>query len=699
MNFCRRHAGATVTLFFIVTVLLGVALKDSRLELDIYDVFDENFQSSVDHAEIKDFYSDRTQMLVSFKFAAAPTAREICTLLKWSKDLSNYEEVKGVTSLWSVRTPKLEGSRLWYPKSLHDPCSLPADSLVSLSELKDSFFRHLLARTDSKDIVFDVSFSGKDSDTKQVDYVIKYTDNFISVNLPGVTARYLGPGSSRYYFKKIMFKDSVYNLLVVIIILLFMRVVFGTWISGFLLSLTLIMGNVILYGLMAVMGLPIDILTNNLFLMTAVAATADFIFVSQAQMVGPYEESLNKYVVPCFFTTLTTFLGFLSLNTSDLNIIKGFGNGAAIGALVEWIIMFLFVPSLLRLLKREKAWVNPEKSLKLQWLSKLENVALPKVALVILVLLMILSVPSFFFLNDQDSPVENLPQNHVMREAYRDFKKNFGWEGQVYLYFPDKLWQSEVKSITDEISKIPMVQRVETPYGLLEEWTEGLSILKQDLVQRELSLTTLWSRYFSDMDTLRIPLYLQEQDLHSLRKFRDLITPICKDRCRLAGQRVVYLEYGERISKTMIESFAVSILLVIFVLGCLLWNQKKFSAFVPVTVSSLIGPLVLLSLIAIFQIPVTLITSIFLAVMVGMAGDNAIQFLMAENEDLETGIKTRSRASIIVTIVMVLGSSMFILQTLKPMKILGGLFIAGFITNLLGDIWGLKGLLSTKKNQ
>ena len=70
----------------------------------------------------------------------------------------------------------------------------------------------------------------------------------------------------------------------------------------------------------------------------------------------------------------------------------------------------------------------------------------------------------------------------------------------------------------------------------------------------------------------------------------------------------------------MIESFAVSILLVIFVLGYLLWTQKKFSAFIPVTISSLIGPLVILSLIAIFQIQVTLITSIFLAVMVGLAG-------------------------------------------------------------------------------
>ena len=184
-------------------------------------------------------------------------------------------------------------------------------------------------------------------------------------------------------------------------------------------------------------------------------------------------------------------------------------------------------------------------------------------------------------------------------------------------------------------------------------------------------MSPLWKRYYSNVGTLRIPLYLKEQDLHSLRKLRREIQAICHTSCRLAGQRVVYLEYGEKISRTMIESFAVSILLVIGILAALLWIEGKFSYLIPVILSSLMGPLVILTLIAIFQIPVTLITSIFLAVMVGLAGDNAIQYLLADEEDLSKGIENRSRASLIVTLVMVLGSSMFILQSLLPMKILG----------------------------
>jgi predicted RND superfamily exporter protein len=338
--------------------------------------------------------------------------------------------------------------------------------------------------------------------------------------------------------------------------------------------------------------------------------------------------------------------------------------------------------------------VNPGKALNGKWIDKIEALSLPPRALWLLLLLMILSVPAFFFLNDQDSPVRNLPKNHELRLGYENFQKKFSWQGQVHLYFPELPAKEITKEILKDLSKLPDIFRAENPDEMADEWTEGLPPLKQDLIRRELSMTPLWEKYYSSEGTLRIPLYLKEQDLHSLRKLRNDIEKICSGNCRLAGQRIVYLEYGEKISKTMIESFAVSLLLVIGILVYLLWIAGKIQYCWPVILSSLMGPLVTLTLMAFFQIPVTLITSIFLAIMVGLAGDNAIQYILVPDENLATAIEGRARASIMVSIVMILGSSMFILQSLLPMKILGGLFMFGFIINLLGDLWGLKGLLT-----
>ena len=636
-------------------------------------------------------------MLVAFHFDKEPSAGEICKLLGWSRELSRYKEINAITSIWSIRAPKVHAEKVLYPKELSDPCLADPDASYHLGEgYAGKFFRHLISSSGTNDIVFDVSFSGEDSDTSQVQYIIDETDKFVASQLSDATVEYLGMASFRYYFKKIMFQDSIFNILILVIILLFMRMVYGTWISGVYLGVTLIGANILLYGGMAFLGLPIDILTNNLFLMSAVAGAADFIFVTQYQMSGSYKDSLRAMITPCFFTTLTTVIGFLSLNTSDLEIIQRFGNGAALATMAEWFMMFIFLPAMLKILGKEKVWVNPQRTLKISFIEKLEAISMPRALLHFCTLLMILSVPSFFFLNDQDSPVKNLPEGHELRKAYENFEARFLWQGQVFLYFPEYPDALFHQKIVEGIQSDKLVFRVEDPEELAQEWTAGLEPLRKDLIRRELSMTPLWNRYYSGAGTLRIPLYLKEQDLLSLKKFRDRINQLCQGKCRLAGQRVVYLEYGEKISRTMIESFAVSIILVICVLAYLLWVKGRIKYLIPVTVSALMGPLVILTLIALFQIPVTLITSIFLAVMVGLAGDNAIQYLLASGDNLEEGINSRSRASIIVTLVMIFGSSMFMLQSLLPMKILGLLFVTGFVINLMGDLWGLKGLLTKK---
>jgi predicted RND superfamily exporter protein len=670
------------------------ALQFSRLELDIYDVYDPGFPGSVDLAKMRDSFGDNSQMLLTFKFKHPPESHELCTLQKWTQNLARYKEIKSITSPWSLRKPRSESDNLWYPKVLNDPCeTVPSQSFSLREKFGGTFFDHLISSKNDQDIVFDVTFNSSGTNTDQVERVMQEARGLLKEKLPDTDVSFLGLSSSRYYFRKIIIQDSIFTLLIIPVMMVLLRLIYGTWTSGFYLVFTLVASTIALYGALAITGIPVDILTNNLFLMTAVAGTADFMFVSHAQLKGNYQDSYYNLITPCFFTTLTTVVGFLSLNTSDLDIIRNFGNGAAFGAMAEWIMLFIFMPGFLKLIGKEKVWVNPEKAVKWKLIPVVEKMNLPRSVLWIMNVLLVLSVPSFFFLNDQDSPVKNLPASHEMRTGYEDFKKNFLWEGQVYLYFPTTPEKQELNAILSKIKASPLVFKIENPEELANEWTEGLPPLRQDLIRRELSMTPLWARYYSNDGQLRIPLYLYEQDLHSLRKVRDLACSVCKDDCRLAGQRVVYLEYGEKISKTMIESFAVSIFLVVGILFALLKSVGKQKFFFPVVISALMGPLVILSLIAIFQVPVTLVTSIFLAVMVGMAGDNAIQYMLSTEDDFEKGIESRASASIYIALVMIAGSSLFLFQSLLPMQILGGLFVTGFLINVTGDYWGLKGLL------
>jgi predicted RND superfamily exporter protein len=557
----------------------------------------------------------------------------------------------------------------------------------------DSAYAQFVSRRGTRDILFDVTFRNRRFDSKEVGETMRMARDFLSAQGLKAQVHFLGTAASRYHFFKIMYRDALLSSLVVLILLLALRAIAGTWRSGLILTGTLVFTGIVLYGGLGLVGIPVNILTNNLFLMTAVAGTADFLFVTQAQTSDDYKGSFSNLSVPCFFTTLTTILGFLSLNTSSIDLITDFGNGAALGAIAEWVMIFVFLPAILRIMRQDRSWINPERAWKFAWLSGFIRLRPPVSVMGIGVILMLLALPSFFFLNDEDSPIKNLPRNHEFRLSTEYFRGQFGWDGQVYVYFPSQPTSERYAEIVSALRRLPLVLNIEDPEKIATDWTHGQTPMRADLLRRELAQSPLWLRFHSPAGELRLPLYLSAQNLTALKSVRDDVSGICGGECRLAGQRVVYLEYGETISKTMIESFGVSLILVIATLGWLLKRQGRLADFVPIAVSSLLGPGITLTLMAIFQVPVTLVTSIFLAVMVGLAGDNAIQYLFADESDLESGMDRRSTASVLVTLAMMAGSSVFLLQTLSPMRILGGLFMIGFLVNLLGDLWGLRGLL------
>lgn len=67
---------------------------------------------------------------------------------------------------------------------------------------------------------------------------------------------------------------------------------------------------------------------------------------------------LNKVVLPCFLTTLTTAIGFLSLVTSSIPPIRDFAYIASAGMLFEFLYSFFFLPPLVLFFSPEKVYLE-----------------------------------------------------------------------------------------------------------------------------------------------------------------------------------------------------------------------------------------------------------------------------------------------------------------------------------------------------
>jgi predicted RND superfamily exporter protein len=104
------------------------------------------------------------------------------------------------------------------------------------------------------------------------------------------------------------------------------------------------------------------------------------------------------------------------------------------------------------------------------------------------------------------------------------------------------------------------------------------------------------------------------------------------------------------------------------------------------------GPAVTLLAMWALRLPVNLLSVAFASVLVGLTGDNAVQFACA-GAGARQGIERRGGASVLVALVMALGALVFLGSTFVPPRRLGLLLAGGLLAALVGDVWIFGALL------
>ena len=129
------------------------------------------------------------------------------------------------------------------------------------------------------------------------------------------------------------------------------------------------MATVWTVGVLVLIGHNINIVNNAIVILLLVIGVADGVHVvarykeelkraRQKGWVGQEQEEKHRLVayvlqhmmLPCFLTTTTTAVGFLSTLVAEVTLIQDFGLEAAIGVMGAFIATILFVPSMLAIL-------------------------------------------------------------------------------------------------------------------------------------------------------------------------------------------------------------------------------------------------------------------------------------------------------------------------------------------------------------
>ena len=150
--------------------------------------------------------------------------------------------------------------------------------------------------------------------------------------------------------------------------------------------------------------------------------------------------------------------------------------------------------------------------------------------------------------------------------------------------------------------------------------------------------------------------------------------------------------------KTLFASMLCSLALVTLVLLLIgLWFGQKMRVSLTGAISSAWGPAALLCLMSTLKMPITVVSCVVLSVLIGMTGDNLVQYLFAGgNQGVRAGLGQMAKASIRCSSIMMGVSILLAGSTIRDLRSLGVLLAAGFLLSLIGDIWVFQGILPSK---
>ena len=148
---------------------MAVGLSRAHFELDIYEVLDKNFPSSVNLADMREKFQDTNSLHFVFKGQdGIISAGEVCKLESFFRAYANGDSrVQSWFSPWRIRHPNFKNDRLLYPTLLENPCSLPSSHPIEndLSLLAQTPWSLLL--TDKKHQQFSINVNFRDEETKE----------------------------------------------------------------------------------------------------------------------------------------------------------------------------------------------------------------------------------------------------------------------------------------------------------------------------------------------------------------------------------------------------------------------------------------------------------------------------------------------------------------------------------------------------
>lgn len=694
--FLRYHRIVSILVAVLIPTIFIMAPKippTLRIE-DLNGTFLESFTK---FESFKRDFDVEDQLTLVLKKKTDLTAHDYCQVENWlNSEYQNNSSVKRASSIFDLRYPSSPvPSKLYYFKIFDSPC----DGKINFDRLADHPIRSLFSAPDNSEMALHLQFKPK-NDSSGLFYDYEKIQQLIS-NLKETFKEKIYIGGSLFYQISALegFKRAVWlNLLTALIFALSYYYFYRSKLAVVALLTIIFCNHSIIRICMGLDHQKMDPLSTCLFLMLTIAIIEDYLFLSYLLFKKkiPFIEAFKKLLVSSFLTSLTTAIGFASLAASANPNIKNFAKWAAIGTMSEWFFVIILLPCVIKLFPDRAKNYFLNVTAKETKIHKIVEVTPGRRLTIAMTLILIL----FPFIKDQAnfnySPLDLFKDDHEIKQFSNYVKESRGTEGDISILFDDS------KLITTEIiEKIKKIEGVKDVVSLddLNPYVKDFPPSVQRLILSDFQLSKM-GKIFTGTSSSRVIAQIGAIDIKSVQKIEKEIEIICSQtlarHCWPVGDVIVSKDFSLSIIDTIYSSFTFGFIPIwLIMIWLTLATQPK--ALLPVLISATWTPIMLLIAVILLKLKVTVVTCVVLATLLGLSGDNAIQFLMLKEDDLDDSVADYGIASLQNFILLSLVACTMFFSSFKTSQELSSLIIFSSLLMMIGDIWILRGWLKEMK--
>jgi predicted RND superfamily exporter protein len=617
------------------------------------------------------------------------TERDLCHFKKLMGEVPSELGVRDIITPLSFFRPEESDGKLLYRPLINIDCFSPEYHLF-LDEVKRMPVAKNFINANPSDVMISAEFEmGERFHQDKLPRYVEQMESWLIKNFPGYQVFSFGSAAVTRSIFQMMKKDLVINVILVLTFIALFYIFFGDFFSSCFYFLTVFLTSGFILSLMKMFEIDLNPLTTSLFVIISVSCIEDFLYllahsfdISRDQ---PFENSIELLLIPCFFTSLTTFVGFGSLVISPLQELRSFGLLAAIGAMFEWGCMFLIMPALIKRHHLFDKHMSRRRRFRV-FFSKIMSFT-PRKGLTVLSLgFMVFGMFSFFQLKINESLNTFFTDAHPLVKASGYFYRTRGFKRTVDVKFSSyesmNLFRNEFKSIKNIVGFSGL-------YLFRDEAGAQLGELAKEL-------------YHQDFESsLSLQILLETDQLIEIERVVTKLNQACKRLgCVTEGRMASYATFARGIVDTLYQSLGLTLVIVSIIilwLATMLGIHEKWK----IILSSLWGPFVLCGIFYLLKLPLNFTTCIFASVFLGLSGDNAIQYIFISKinkSKLDSDCLGKiGLASIYIGLFTALGSLAFTFSGFTFISTLGWIFFLGFLLMCYGDLFFLKGLFEFRR--